>query len=159
MQAAGAAELLEAWERGAPMGPAERGLALLSVAFPDTPSAALAELSIGRRDAILLGLRELTFGPRLAGLVPCPSCGSLLETSLTVAELRAGEAPEKAQELAFEAAGFELHLRLPNSHDLIALSATSPAEARRVLFERCLIAARSEGRPAAADELPEEAVK
>src|SRR3954471_5239527 len=141
MQAASAAELLEAWERGASMGPAERGLALLALACPEAPPDTLAELSIGRRDAILLGLRELTFGPRLTGLVPCASCGSLLETSLTVAELRAGEAPEEPQELALETAGFEFRLRLPNSRDLIALAATTPAEARRLLFERCLVSA------------------
>ncbi len=46
--------------------PFERALAILSAASPESSPAALARLSIGRRDANLLQLREWAFGSELA---------------------------------------------------------------------------------------------
>ena len=67
-------ELLAAWERGLDVPPTERALTLLAACSTEAPDA-LARLSIGRRDARLLALRELTFGAQLTSLAACPACG------------------------------------------------------------------------------------
>ena len=82
MQPVQAAQLLEVWERGYGQRPADRALAALSAAWPDMSQGELAALSIGRRDAMLLTLRESVFGPRLFGLTVCPTCGERLELTL-----------------------------------------------------------------------------
>jgi len=51
MHTLSASELLNVWEQGLTQPPVQRALTLLAVACPDTPPVALAELSIGQRDA------------------------------------------------------------------------------------------------------------
>ena len=65
MRALSAPELLSVWERGQAQPPVQRTLTLLAAACPGILPDALAELSIGQRDARLLTLREWTFGPQL----------------------------------------------------------------------------------------------
>ena len=83
-----ASQLLGVWERGVAQPPVQRALTLLAVACPDTAPGALAELSIGQRDARLLTLREWTFGPQLASLATCPGCGERLELAFNVSDIR-----------------------------------------------------------------------
>jgi hypothetical protein len=133
------AELLAAWERGRGCGPDQCALVLLAAACPDLPAAELARLPVGRRDALLLTLREWTFGPRVEALVGCPACGLALEVSCDAADLRASEPPAGGGELFVEAEGLRARVRLPDSLDLLhAAAAGSPEGARRVLGERCL---------------------
>jgi hypothetical protein len=103
------------------------------------PAAELARLPVGRRDALLLTLREWTFGPRVEALVECPACGLALEVGCATADLRAPEPPADAGELVVEAEGVRARARLPDTLDLLhAAAAGSPEAARRVLGERCL---------------------
>ena len=53
------------------------------------PRDALADLSVGTRDAMLLSLREAAIGPDMTALVRCPSCSQSLELNFTTTELRA----------------------------------------------------------------------
>src|SRR4051812_34784861 len=152
MRVPSAAELLDAWERGLPRPPVERALLLLAAACPDVPPDALARLSVGRRDGLLLDLREQTFGPRLAGLADCPGCRERLELSLAVADLRVRVTAEPAGELEVSAAGHVVRFRLPDSRDLAALAGSpDTAAARQRLLERCICAAQrgDEGRAVA----------
>ena len=91
-----ASDLLTVWERAAHAGPLQQALALLSAACPDREPEALADLSIGHRDALLLRLREATFGPRLIGVVACPACGEQIEIAVNVADLQAEAQPKAA---------------------------------------------------------------
>jgi hypothetical protein len=154
------AELLSVWERGQARPPVERALALLAAACPEETPDELARLSIGRRDALLMTLREWTFGPRLVSLATCPDCGERLELDMAVADLRvpsAGPAPERL-EMAVD--GYEISLRLPDSRDLAALSGESDLPAlRQRLLGRCLLAVRCHGEEASLPaELTEAAV-
>jgi hypothetical protein len=64
------------WELGTSQPAGQRALALLAAACVDEEQPGrLAQFSIGQRDACLLTLRERTFGPQLASLAACPSCG------------------------------------------------------------------------------------
>ena len=81
-------ELLTVWERGLAALPFERALTILLLASPASSRASLARISIGRRDADLLQLREWAFGSELAILAVCPSCRQTLESVMPVAALR-----------------------------------------------------------------------
>lgn len=151
-------ELLSVWERGQARPPVERALALLSAACPEETPDALARLSIGRRDTLLMTLREWTFGPHLVSLAACPDCGERLELEMAVADLRVpstGPAPER---LEMTADGYEVSLRLPDSQDLATITGeTDLPTLRQRLLGRCLLAVRHLGEDAPLPEVLEEA--
>jgi hypothetical protein len=82
-------ELLTVWERGLAEKSVARGLALLELVHPDMSADAIADLSIGVRDGMLLDLRELLFGRKVVGLIECPACGDTLQTEVATSDLRA----------------------------------------------------------------------
>jgi hypothetical protein len=156
-----ASELLAVWERGADRTPGERALVLLAGACPETAADELAGLSIGRRDALLLELRERTFGPDLVSVASCPACCERLETSLRTADLFAEPEAEAAGPLELISGGWRVRFRVPNSLDLAAMASlgcADEASGRALLLVRCVLAADHGGRPAAAAELPAEVV-
>lgn len=136
-----AAAILDLWERGAARHPVERDLLTLAAASPGASVAELAQLSIGQRDALLLAVRERTFGPRLAGFARCPSCDSPLEFNLRVADLTNGAgAACPATELTEQADGITVRFRLPTSLDLLSLASDrAPGAAGQRLLERCVL--------------------
>lgn len=160
MRALSDSELLDVWERASEQPLPERVLALLAAAT-GTDAGELAHLSIGERDALLLDLREKTFGQQLSSVATCPACGETLEMSFQVAQLRVATAADKPpSSLSLNVAGYEVSFRLPNSLDLAALSSVREmAAARRVLFERCLLSARRGAEEQTADALPPEVVE
>ncbi len=174
MRALSASELLSVWERGLAQPPVQQALLLLAAACPDVPSSALAEFSIGQRDARLLMLREGTFGPRVVSLATCPACSQCLELSFDVADIRAAPEPaalegdlrEPLQEFSVNVADYEVRFRLPNSLDVAAV-AHSPRKgifdedveaARSRLIERCLVRACHDNEDVSAAQLPEDVV-
>lgn len=140
MRPVSASELLNVWEHGQGQRSVQRALALLAAACPGTPPDELAKLSIGRRDALLLTLREWTFGSRMACVVACPACGERLEPSFDAADIRLETAEEAGSgELSLTFHGREVRFRLPNSLDMLALAGSQDlAGARRALLDRCL---------------------
>jgi hypothetical protein len=152
-------DLLEVWEAGEDRHPLDRALILLSAARPELTWNELAELSVGQRDARLLALRELTYGPRLNGFAECPQCAEPLEFDAAVADLRAAEpsASEVARELAVD--GLKLKFRPPDSRDLAAvLGCEDTAAARDLLVRRCVLQTSRDGTAGAIGELSAEAM-
>ena len=132
-------ELLDAWERGLAQTPTARALTLLAACSPEAPDA-LARLSLGQRDARLLTLRELTFGPRLVSLTACPACGERMECELNVADLRVAPETEPGEVFTLTLDRDEVRFRLPNSLDQLALAECADvATARGLLLRRCLM--------------------
>ncbi len=163
MRALSAAELLNVWERGQTQPLAQRALALLTAACPETPPDQLAQLSIGRRDACLLTLREWAFGPQLVSLTACPGCGEHLELTFNVADIRVSsssfqaEGSEGVEAISLSVADYEVRFHLPDSSDLAAIAdGHDIAAARRRMLERCLVAVRQNGEETSADRLPAE---
>jgi hypothetical protein len=156
MRALSASELLNAWERGLGAGPIRRALELLGAAFPEREPDTLAGLTIGQRDALLMRLRQATFGPRLTGMAACGRCGAHIEISADTEDLLAGD---PAGETAVALEGYELLLRPATSRDLAAASHPDLMHAKRQLLERCLISARRAGAAVRAFELPDSAVE
>lgn len=154
MRALSASELLNVWERAFGQPPARRALVLLEASCDDSPED-LAQLSVGRRDARLLVLREQTLGPRLGSLACCPSCGERVELSFMASDLLTTPAPNVAEELAIEKDGYEVIFRLPNSLDLIAIAGADGLSAgRALLLDRCILRARCDGAGVTTRDLP-----
>jgi hypothetical protein len=153
-------ELLAVWERGLAAFPFERALTILSIASPESSPASLARLSIGRRDANLLQLREWAFGPELAIMADCPSCRQTLELTMPVAELRASADPATNTAENLESSllfrDYEVRYRSPNTEDIAGCVGLEPAETRRKLLACCVTDARCQGTSVPAEQLPED---
>jgi hypothetical protein len=145
-------ELLNVWERGAGARPFERALEILSAAAPDTPATALAQVSIGRRDARLLRLREWAFGSELPIMAACPRCHHPLETTLTVCDLCAPA--EGPSETSLTIGEYKIRCRAPNSEDLAACVGLDVVASRRSLLGRCVIEASCGDKSVPTEELP-----
>lgn len=151
MRTPSASELLAVWEHARAQPIARQALILLATASLDSSGEDLAKLSIGRRDARLLALREGLFGSRLTGLVACPQCGQQLELSVEAADLRTAVDQPVPETLTATSEGYRAHFRLPNSEDLAALDADDGQERDetttiRRLLSRCLVEVRRNGR-------------
>jgi len=144
-------DLLQVWEATAGAGATERAVALLARAWPERSPESLAALPLGRRDHLLLELYRGTFGADLDLFVRCPACGEGLELDVTADDLlaRPGEPGEEAEADAvheLDADGLLIRFRLPTGADVDAATrAAGPAEARALLVERLVLAARRDG--------------
>jgi hypothetical protein len=141
-----AQDVLHVWEWARGRHPIERLLALLQIAFPDVTWDTLATLSIGRRNAWLLRVREQLLGPSLHALATCPGCGTLHDIELPIDVLvggadqdASGPAPDETRH-QFSLSEATIEFRLPTSRDLAAVATSLDVEtARRRLAERCLV--------------------
>src|ERR1700722_11100830 len=140
-----ASQILGVWERAVGEHPVDRALTMLAAACPESGRDQLAELSIGRRDARLLSLRESVFGTALNASATCPHCCQSLEFTLQTTELSRGVAEDLAEPCEITDRGALVKCRLPNSVDLRAAArCLDVAEARKVLLDRCLIGTNEE---------------
>lgn len=153
-------DLLTVWELGLERRPYERALTLLSAAEGvESSQEALADLSIGSRDARLLSLREWAFGSRLEIVAACPQCEEELEIDTSVPALRACDEPVNRGAGEVSASGYEVRFRSPSTTDLIACENADPATARDKLLERCVLDARCEGEPIGPGDLPADVIE
>lgn len=155
MKRLSAAELLSVWERAAGQPIVAQALLLLAAAMPGATAESLGRMSIGRRDAELLTLREWLFGSRLVSLAACPLCSRSMELTFETAEIRAERSDfqqdQLTEPLVAVAGGYEAQFRLPDSEDLMAIAAEAnqqrdAAMASEVLLSRCLLQVRRKGR-------------
>ena len=136
MRELSASEILDVWERGRGRTLPERALDLLVAGGHGEPPPDL--LSVGERDAVLVELRELTFGPSLPAVVACPSCSEQLEIELAADDLREeGGSPDEI-ELGLE--GHRVRFRPPTAGDLVEVARVADVEeGRAVLLRRCVL--------------------
>jgi hypothetical protein len=129
-------------------------------------------MPLGRRDALLLALREQVFGPTLVSVVPCPECGEQQELAFNTDDVRAplpgGKDNNGFEPLSLETQGYTITYRLPSSRDILAVAGTHKksadslveraetglAEVERALLGRCLLRATHNGAEIACDALP-----
>jgi hypothetical protein len=137
VQPLGPAALLAIWERGTRESAVERGLTLLEFVLPGVPREVLAELSVGQRDALLLSLRELTFGTHAPCIVRCSRCQETLELSLALNDLRVPPPAEAHSVLSVS--GRRFSVRAVTSADLLSGSQHVDAEGlANALLDRCV---------------------
>jgi len=153
--------LLRVWELGQDQHPVERAVTLLAAACPEMSGEELKGISLGERDSLLLTLRELTFGPRLAGYTECPRCRGGLEFSLVVEDLRppAGERT-LGRERTLAMGDFLVRYRLPDSRDLAAAASCEDVPgARALLIRRCVLEAGRGETEVEAETLPDAVIE
>ncbi len=164
MRGLSASQIVHVWERGEGQSDVERALTLLAVASPECSREQLLSLSVGERDALLLELREATFGSAFNIYAKCPHCAESLECEIEGAEIRSATkdtgrsigATESREHLT---AGFVLRFRLPDSTDLAAAANCEDAPtARRLIFHRCVLEARRGEVPVTTEQLPEKVI-
>lgn len=148
-----AATLLDVWERGAALSPVRHALLLLSVASPEESVESLAVLPIGERDARLLRLREACFGRRITSVAACSSCGERLDLSFDTSDITASPTGAYSEIHSIALDGFDVRFRLPNSLDLLTLSAVGNT-GRDDLLARCLLEQHAEGEPIEPGSIP-----
>ena len=128
--------LLAAWERGAPEHDLDRALTMIATALPDADRELLGALPIAERNALLLRLHELTFGPLLSVFGVCAACGAQFEFAVPTAGL-AGQSP--VGQVAWREKGRHYRLRAVTTDDLLAtLSVPETGAAADLLLARCL---------------------
>lgn len=155
MRSLTANEFLLARELGDTRDAADRAVGLLAFAYPEETADDLSRLSLGRRNARLLDIRERLLGAGMRAFAECPDCGAPLEFALDADALRAEEPVDCGPELELEADGFVLRFRLLDSRDLKAASKSADVDAARsLLVEQCVLEARCGDRAVAAAELP-----
>jgi hypothetical protein len=156
MRALTTAEMLDVWERGQGQPPLHQSLMLLSVATAE-PVEAIAQLSVGQRDAHLLRLREWAFGSDVVAMVNCPRCGERLELNFRTSDIRVEDEAGSRDLRTLEIDGYKLCCRTPNSLDLIAIAGLrDPVFARQQLLKRCLSEISHEGILVTTEQLPPE---
>jgi hypothetical protein len=150
-----AAEILDLWEALQQAPPGERPLVLAAAASGGRDRAQLAALPLGALDALLMALRERTFGPQAEAVDGCPSCGALLEAAVDLRALR--EAAPAAATREYEGAGVRLRCRLPSLDD-VQRAAAEPDDgrARELLLRSCVTEAERGGTPLSREQLPAE---
>jgi hypothetical protein len=128
--------LLDAWEEGRGQGPVERALTLLRHGLPELDREALADLPVGRRDRLLLELRERRFGPVADCVVRCADCGETLQFPLRLATLAVAAPAESHGVVDWQ--GAPLRVRAATSRDLLALAGVGDQAAMTAaLLQRC----------------------
>jgi hypothetical protein len=81
------ASLLDAWEVALCEPEASRAPSLLlSLGWIEGPDA-LASSTIGETDCLLCSLQQTLFGPTLDCVVACPSCGEMLEFTVSTTDI------------------------------------------------------------------------
>ena len=152
-------ELLVVWEWGLNQTLLERVFTLLSVACPEVDSQAIAELSIGERDARLLQLREWMFGSRLVNTAECPRCNERVEWENRVGDIRIQplQCIPTSDAFNLDMANYSVRFRLPTSKDIAAvMNAGGSDSMHRNLLERCIASACYNGETCDPGSLPED---
>jgi hypothetical protein len=156
MRALSASKLLSVWERASQQPLVERALLLLRAACAEQTAEELAQLPIGKRDSLLLALRERTFGSQFVSRLSCQKCGEQLELAFKVSDIDVALETGNAGTLTLNADGYEVMFRLPNSEDIRAVTVMVHADrnAEQLLLERCMLRVTKEGAEHVAAELP-----
>lgn len=158
MTSQSANEVIALWEAGRVHGAARRALAMLEHVCPDRPSADLARLSLGQRNALLLSARQRTFGEALLAVTNCPACHETVEVSLSCTSLLRDQMPQPFDD-TLKVDDYELTLRLLNTDDLLATEDSTDVDAAAAqLAARCVCSVRRNGRLVSPQALPEHVV-
>lgn len=137
MTTPGPADLLRAWEPGAP-GPASRRLAAFVAALPGQDGAAMDTL--GMRNQRILSLHRGLVGRPLEARVACAGCGVENEFPLPVAGILALPCPDADARAVVSTALGPVAFRLPRVADLDAAAAAVGIGPRVAMAARCCLA-------------------
>lgn len=147
------AELVELWERGLEMPPAQRAIALAEVACAGESGPAAMDLPLGDRDRRLMLLHGQLFGPQVSGVDSCGKCGAVLDVTFDLGRLTCG-CDTTATPVTVRFGDEVLHCRVPTTADLVAAAEADGSDVRGGLLARCVTIAGADGRERPAAGLP-----
>ncbi len=143
-------------------GLVELGLILLAEACPGMPMQALADLPVGRRDALIFRLRESVFGSRIVGVSTCPACRMEMELTASISDIlqRQNESDGNCRlVMTLDHQGYKVNFRLPCTRDLMAAAdGLDIDKAYHCLIQRCVIDAFSKNDRIEPGDLPDQVV-
>ena len=123
----------------------EQGTAQIGDAELEDTRKLLKQLLIGDRDAILIGIRVITFGPDVELLQwACPACGDLSDLTINLAkdvEVIKMQNPDESVFTVDLSRGKVAAVRLPNGEDQMAIGANTKAtsaERSTIMLQRCV---------------------
>jgi hypothetical protein len=150
-------DILALWEAGEPRHDVDRALLIAAAAYPGIDWSALTHLPVGRRDSLIIRLRERMLGDVIPVTVQCPACQERLEFDTSASELLSCCPAEDAGTMVeLELGEYRARARPLDSADLTTLrDGLSRADARAHLIGRAVEGAWHEGAPVAAAALPE----
>jgi hypothetical protein len=153
-------ELLGVWERAREQNAVDKAITMLGIAHPRSTREDLSALPVGERDARLLGVRQLLFGPSLDSVTSCPACATQLEFTLDTRQLMGAAVPSVSPDpLRLTDGNTVIELRPVNSDDLrVVADASTVDEARRLLCQRCIVDIKDDGTQIPAAGIPERMV-
>lgn len=152
-------KILRIWELAAGQHPVDRAITVMQELFPERSWDDLARCSIGKRNDLLLTIREQIFGKELHGSSKCSECGKALEFIADVDEFRVPSEPADQDAVyELESAGYRIRVRLLNSLDLAAIADCDVETGRRLLARRAVQKLSREAQQVTVDELPDEAI-
>ena len=144
MRALTASEIIHLWETAYRFHPIDQALSIVQQVMPGHSREQLAEMPLGQRDALLLSLRQLTFGDVLPGKDNCPQCNETVEFALSCTALLANTPEAQRKRLVVDE--YDVTVRPLTSYDLgVAANASTLQGARSLLLERCVDKARFQG--------------
>ncbi len=153
MRALTASEIIQLWETAYRFHPIDRALSILQQVMPEHNRDALAAMPLGQRDALLLSLRQATFGDALPGKDHCPQCNETVEFELSCTSLAANMTEPQHKRLSRDS--YSITTRPLNSFDLAAAArATTQQQARDLLLQRCVVESRYHDKTIATETLP-----
>lgn len=140
--------MIELWDKGETRHPVDRALVMLDAACSALSWEQLIDLPLGQRDALLLAMRGICFGPSVSLSARCPSCDRPSEFTQDLAELLDCDPGEdRVQGTTIVSGDGVVSVRAPTSRDLAALyddlgGEMPPADTLHdgcnVLLRRCL---------------------
>ncbi len=149
-----AQRVLNTWERGALLSAEAKSQALLSLISPDLSTQALTDLVLGERNKNLLELRQQLFGSKLQAYIECGECGEALDLEFSIDDFGFSSIDHIPEMHSVSIENMCADIRLPNGHDLTALTQVKNVEdGRQLLFSRCVLKLLRNGVPMTLDEL------
>lgn len=150
-------QLLNIWEEGARASSTQRALLLLSASHNESVET-LLNLSVGARDARLIGLYEQLFGGQVQALATCGRCREQLELAFPLSSIRADfDVAAGSHDLICD--DYSLTFRSANSADLLLAEREPTVDAaERALIARCVLAAHRASEQVAPADLPQRVV-
>jgi hypothetical protein len=153
------ASILELWEVGVTLSPAQRAVAMASLLEPHTNPAEVSRMPVGQRDAQIMVLRRELFGDGMDCTAECPECGVSVEFRLTLSELL-GRQQDAVPTIHVQCGDYAVTARLPTSVDLDEASQpNSEVDAQTRLLHACITDSDLAGRKIPVEELPGDVVQ
>jgi len=113
----------------------------------------IRKLLVGDRDYLILQLRRMTLGERIAAVFSCPACRVAMDVEFLVQDIPVETRPQETATYTWQLKDIDrppVRFRLPNGADQEAVATLAGNEAVDVLFARCVI--DDGGKPLTRDE-------